>query len=155
MLVDEAILRQWLVNSGRRIAVDAIAYLLCALHVRAQLIGLESGDRFNLPLLTQEDLADAVGLTTVHVNHMIQEMRKQGLMELDREQLFIPHVMDLRRSCDFEDDDYFHLRMSDEYSVDRPRRSAVSRDRLEQVAGRADTDLAPVMKRSSPRKGRA
>lgn len=72
-------------NSGRRIAVDAIAYLLCALHVRAQLIGLESGDRFNLPLLTQEDLADAVGLTTVHVNHMIQEMRKQGLMELDRE----------------------------------------------------------------------
>ena len=126
-LVDEAVLRQWLVNSGRRVAVEAIAHLLCELHLRAQLVGLESRDRFNLPL-TQEDLADATGLTTVHVNRMLQELRKQGLIEMDRGQLFIPHVAALRRACNFEDD-YFHLKMSDEYPTDRPRHSRLAGER--------------------------
>lgn len=60
-LVDEAILRQWLVNVGRKEAYAAIAHLLCELHQRLQIVGLVEGDSFELPL-TQQDLADATGI---------------------------------------------------------------------------------------------
>jgi len=116
-LVDEAILRQWLVNSGRRNAFEAVAHLLCELHFRSQLIGLGSA-RLALPL-TQEDLADASGLTAVHVNRMLQRMRKEGLIEMANGQLFVPDVRALRQSCGF-DPNYFHLRLSDDYPSDRP-----------------------------------
>lgn len=115
-LVDEAILRQWLVNSGRRNAFEAVAHLLCELHFRLRLIGIGS-DRLALPL-TQEDLADASGLTPVHVNRMLQRMRKEGLIEMANGQLFVPDIGALRQSCGFEPD-YFHLKISNDYPSDR------------------------------------
>ncbi|WP_323156736.1 helix-turn-helix domain-containing protein [Sphingobium yanoikuyae] len=84
---------------------------------RRRTIGLGSA-RLALPL-TQEDLADASGLTAVHVNRMLQRMRKEGLIEMANGQLFVPDVRALRQSCGF-DPNYFHLRLSDDYPSDRP-----------------------------------
>jgi CRP-like cAMP-binding protein len=78
-LVDEAVLRAWIVNVGRRDAFEAIGHLMCELYVRMRNIGLTAGHSFEFPL-TQEELADALGLTPVHVNRVLQRMRADGLI---------------------------------------------------------------------------
>jgi CRP-like cAMP-binding protein len=107
-LVDEAILRQWLVNGGRRNALEAVAHLLSELHLRMKLVGLAEDDKLELPV-TQEELADATGLTPVHINRTLQRLRKEGLIELSGGTLFVPDVQALRRACDF-DSAYLHPR---------------------------------------------
>lgn len=109
-LVDEAVLRQWLVNAGRRTAFEAVAHLLCELHLRLKLVGLADGDRLDLPV-TQDELADATGMTPVHINRTLQRLRKDGLIELRSGTLYLPDVLALRRACDF-DSTYLHLRSS-------------------------------------------
>lgn len=64
-LIDEAVLRSWIVNIGRRDAAERVAHLFCELHARLKLVGLVEEDQFDLPL-TQDVLADATGLTPVH-----------------------------------------------------------------------------------------
>ena len=61
-LVDEAVLRAWIVTIGRRDAHEGVAHLLCELHARMRNVGLVEEGAFSLPL-TQEELADALGLT--------------------------------------------------------------------------------------------
>ena len=107
-LVDEAVLRQWLVNAGRRNAFEAVGHLLCELHLRMKIVGLAEGDILDLPI-TQEELADATGMTPVHINRTLQRLRKDGLIELGSGTLYVPDVQALRRSCDF-DSAYLHLR---------------------------------------------
>src|SRR5438309_241907 len=80
-LVDEAVLRAWLVNVGRRDAGEAIGHLMCELYLRMRNIGLTTDHSYELPL-TQEEIADALGLTPVHVNRVLQRMRKEGLISL-------------------------------------------------------------------------
>lgn len=109
-LVDEAVLRQWLVNGGRRNAFQAVGHLLCELHLRMKLVGLAEGDMLDLPI-TQEELADATGMTPVHINRTLQRLRGDGLIELGSGTLYVPDVRALRRSCDF-DSAYLHLRAS-------------------------------------------
>lgn len=70
-LVDEAILREWLVGIGRRDAAQRIAHLFCELHLRLRAVGLADGNRFELPI-TQEELGDTTGLTLVHVNRTLR-----------------------------------------------------------------------------------
>ncbi|HEX9932375.1 MAG TPA: Crp/Fnr family transcriptional regulator [Allosphingosinicella sp.] len=82
-LVDEAVLRAWIVNVGRRDAFEAVGHLMCELYVRMDNIGLVTGDGFEMPL-TQEEIADALGLTPVHVNRVLQRMRSEGLISLKR-----------------------------------------------------------------------
>lgn len=106
-LVDEAVLRQWVINSRRR-ALAAIPHLLCELHVRMKSVGLVSDDRLELPL-TQETLADATGMTSVHVNRTIQTLRKAGLIEIGQGTLTIPDVPALAEAGGF-DDSYLHRR---------------------------------------------
>jgi CRP-like cAMP-binding protein len=106
-LIDEAILRQWLVNSGRRDAYQAIAHLMCELHLRMRIVGLASNDRLELPL-TQEIIADAIGATSVHVNRMLQRLRADGLIVIGNGELRIPDVQKLRRTSGF-DPSYLHL----------------------------------------------
>lgn len=77
-LVDEGVLREWLVNIGQRSAFDRLAHLFSELYLRLQLVGLADGDSFDMPL-TQEELGDTMGLTSVHVNRMLQKMRDEGL----------------------------------------------------------------------------
>jgi CRP-like cAMP-binding protein len=106
-LVDEAVLRAWIVNVGRRDAFEAIGHLMCELYVRMRNVGLTTEHRFDLPL-TQEDLADALGLTPVHVNRVLQSMRADGLISLRRSAL---EILDYRRLEDAAgfNPNYLHL----------------------------------------------
>ena len=107
-LVDEAVLRSWIINNGRRDAYSRVAHLLCELHVRMTMIGLVEGNRFDLPL-TQEELSDAVGLTAVHTNRVLQRLRKGNLIASGSRTLTVLDVDALRRAAGF-DPSYLHIK---------------------------------------------
>jgi len=109
-LVDEAVLRAWISNIGRRAAYERRGHLVCELQVRLENIGLVDGDQFQLPL-TQEDFADALGLTPVHINRMLRRLRGEGLISSSKPWLTIPDVPRLRRACGF-DARYLHREMA-------------------------------------------
>lgn len=107
-LVDEAVLRQWIVNVGRRDAYQRVAHILCEMHARMKMVGLTEDDRLALPL-TQNDLADATGLTTVHINRTLQRLRGEGLIEIGSGMLNILKVSELQRAGGFNPK-YLHLK---------------------------------------------
>ncbi len=78
-LVDEAILREWLVNLGHRPADKRVAHLICEMMLRSKSVGLTSDDSFDLPL-TQEELGDSMGITSVHMNRTLQFLRSEGFI---------------------------------------------------------------------------
>lgn len=106
-LVDEAVLRQWLVSVGRRDAKATLAHLLCELHVRLQLVGLAEDGDLQLPL-TQTELADATGLTAVHVNRTLRALRQDGLIA-EGPSIRLRDIAGLREAGDFNPQ-YLHLR---------------------------------------------
>jgi CRP-like cAMP-binding protein len=106
-LVDEATLREWLVNVGCRSAIERIAHLFCELLVRLQVVGFASEDSYEFPV-TQLDLADTVGLSNVHVNRSLQELRRQGVIELKGRTLKILDRQRLRSIAEFNAK-YLHL----------------------------------------------
>ncbi|MCJ2044374.1 Crp/Fnr family transcriptional regulator [Methylobacterium sp. J-078] len=106
-LVDEATLREWLVNVGCRSAIERIAHLLCELLVRLQIVGFASEDSYEFPV-TQLDLADTVGLSNVHVNRSLQELRRQGVIELRGRTLKILDHHRLKSIAEFNAK-YLHL----------------------------------------------
>ena len=79
-LIDAAIHRQWLTTMGRSSAVAQMAHLLCELHVRLSAVGLTNGMSFHFPI-TQEELGDALGLSTVHVNRVLTELKSGRLVQ--------------------------------------------------------------------------
>lgn len=78
-LVDEAILREWLVTVDHRPADKRVAHFICEMLVRCKAVGLTDDDSFDMPI-TQEELGDTMGLSTVHINHTLQELRGRGLI---------------------------------------------------------------------------
>lgn len=106
-LVDEAVLRHWLVNIGQRDAYDRIAHLFCELWARMHQVGLTTGGAFDLPL-TQEQLGDTMGLTAVHTNRVLQRMRAEGLISMQSKRLTI-HDMDAMRRIAGFNANYLHL----------------------------------------------
>ena len=106
-LVTTAIQREWTVNLGQRSAYERLGHLLVELYLRLKTVGRASDGRCDFPL-TQNDLADATGLTAVHVNRTLQELRRDGLIELERKQL---HILDLERLKDVSmfNGNYLHL----------------------------------------------
>ena len=106
-LVDEATLREWLVNVGRRSAVERLAHLFCELLLRMRAVGLSMENSYGLPL-TQADLADTTGLSTVHVNRSLAVLRRQGLIELQGGRLRLLDVPRLRALAEFKAN-YLHL----------------------------------------------
>lgn len=107
-LVDEGTLREWLVNMGQRGADRQMAHLICELLVRLQAVGRASEDSFEFPI-TQQDLADTLGVTSVHVNRVLQELRAAGLVEWKSKRLHIPDVRRLKVFAEF-DPKYLHLK---------------------------------------------
>ena len=85
-LVDAAIFREWVMNVGQRDAYSRMAHVFCELIVRLRAVGLVEDDACNLPI-TQAEFADAIGVSTVHVNRVLQEMRAHGLIELTGDRL--------------------------------------------------------------------
>jgi CRP-like cAMP-binding protein len=79
-LIDASIFREWVLNVGRRDAKSRIAHMLCEFVVRCEAIGLFRGRAFELPM-TQEQIADATGLTPVHVNRMLKALTDDGVLE--------------------------------------------------------------------------
>jgi CRP-like cAMP-binding protein len=105
-LAASAIQLEWLANSGRP-AYEATAHLLCELFARAQAAGLASGNCCEFPV-TQFDLACALGLTSVHVNRTLQQLRRDGLIELRGRKLCLLDSKGLREAAQF-DRTYLHL----------------------------------------------
>jgi CRP-like cAMP-binding protein len=101
VLQDVAVLREWLVNVGRRNAYERMAHLLWELYVRHALVGKVADHGFRLPL-TQSDLADALGLSTVYVNKTITRLRASGIIETDRRQIRILQPDELRAIAGFD-----------------------------------------------------
>ena len=101
-LVDASIFREWVVNLGRRDARTRIAHLLCEFAARLQTSGVTDGSAHDFPV-TQEQIADATGLTAVHTNRTLQALRREGLISLGSSKLTILDWDGLRDVGDFSE----------------------------------------------------
>ncbi len=108
-LVDEGIMRAWIVSMGRRSSIERVAHLACELYVRMSNIGLDTEGKFSLPL-SQIVLADALGMTPVHINRVLRQLREAGAMALGRGQLEILDPLKLVHMAGF-DENYLHRRL--------------------------------------------
>ena len=108
-LVERDTLRVWIVSVGRRNALQRVAHLMCELYVRARNIGLTDGDSCGLPL-TQTVIGDALGLTPIHVNRVLRQLRINGVMTLIGGNLAIADIDALVAIAGF-DDGYLHRRL--------------------------------------------
>lgn len=106
-LIDAAIFREWVVNVGRRDSLSRVAHLLCELALRLDEAGLASRERYELPM-TQEQLADATGLTPVHVNRVLKELGRLALIDRKKRAVTIADWEGLRDVGDFSPR-YLHL----------------------------------------------
>ena len=106
-LAARAIQREWAINLGRRDALERVAHIICELFERLQVVGMVEGNSFAFPV-TQMDLADATGLSTVHINRTLQELRAAGLITLRDRSLTIIDPQALRNTAMFNSN-YLHL----------------------------------------------
>lgn len=107
-LVTAAVQREWTTDIGQRTAFERIAHLLLELFYRLETVGLADARSCELPL-TQAEIAEAMGMTPVHANRMLQELRGRGLIELSNRRLFIRDRAGLEHAANF-DPNYLHLR---------------------------------------------
>lgn len=105
--LDAAIHREWEVSLGRRTAIARMANLFCELHVRLGIVGLTEGSSFRLDL-TQQQLSECLGLTPVHVNRVLRELREQRAVEFRSGRVMIHDLPLLRRIAEF-DPSYLYL----------------------------------------------
>jgi CRP-like cAMP-binding protein len=106
-LVDAAIFREWVMNVGRRETYNRMAHVLCELQVRLRAVGLAQDHSCDLPI-TQGEFADAIGVTNVHVNRVLQQLRADGLIALSGDRLNILDWEKLKQVGEF-DPTYLHL----------------------------------------------
>ena len=107
-LVSKSIHREWIVNVGQRSARQRIAHLFCEMYLRLESVGLTEGFSCDFPL-TQNEIAETTGLTSVHVNRSVQELRREGLIEFERRRLTIPDMLALQGAGLFNPD-YLHIK---------------------------------------------
>lgn len=106
-LVDASIFREWILNIARRDAQTRLAHLICEIGVRLESLGIGDRSSYELPM-TQEQLADATGLTSVHVNRSLMELEARGLIARTVRYVAVADWPNLRRAGDFNDA-YLHL----------------------------------------------
>lgn len=99
-LVAAAIHRAWMTSIGRRDARQRLAHLFCELYLRLKAVGLVEGATISMPI-RQPDLADALGLTSVHVNRTLKAMRTEGLVNLHMRKLTIQNWTGLSAAAEF------------------------------------------------------
>ena len=100
-LIDASIFREWVLNVGRRDAKSRVAHMLCEFALRREAAGLGSPERFELPM-SQEQIADATGLTPVHVNRMLSALSADGIIARDKRHVDILDWKRMRRVADFD-----------------------------------------------------
>ena len=120
-LVTAAIQREWIVNLGQRHALERTAHLLCEVFLRLRVAGRASGTSCEFPV-TQAELADATGLSAVHVNRTLQELRSMRLITLAGRTLTI-HDMDALMQAALFNPNYLHLERGGLTRADPPERS--------------------------------
>jgi len=106
-LVCAAVQREWTVSLGQRDATERLSHLLCEIFLRLRGVGLVEGDACELPV-KQAELADALGLSTVHVNRTLQELRAAGLIGLKGKILTVPSLPALMATAGFSPH-YLHM----------------------------------------------
>jgi len=109
-LVDGSIHREWIANVGRRDARTRVAHLLCEFSLRLKVAGLGEQTNYELPM-TQEQLADATGLTSVHVNRTIKALEADGLI-VRRSPRFV-EIGDWRKLAEAGDFNSAYLHLND------------------------------------------
>jgi CRP-like cAMP-binding protein len=112
-LVNAAVQREWTVNLGQRSATERVAHLICELFLRLRSVGLTQEHVCEWPI-TQAELADTTGMTAVHVNRTLQELRSLGLIELKDRHLSIPKFGSLMELAMFNPN-YLHLQHEGAY----------------------------------------
>jgi CRP-like cAMP-binding protein len=105
--LDAAIQREWTLSLGRRTAIARMAQLFCELRRRLEVIGLSQGNSYDFPL-TQVEIGESLGLTAVHVNRTLQELRRKGVLELQHRRVTILDVEALEGIAEF-DSRYLYL----------------------------------------------
>lgn len=106
-LIDAAIFREWIVNVGRRDSLSRISHLLCEIALRLEEAGLAKDHRYEMPM-TQEQIADCAGLTPVHVNRVLKELGRLGLIEREKRSFVIVDWDRLQEIGDFNTR-YLHM----------------------------------------------
>ena len=117
LLVEASIFREWTLNVGRREAPVRLAHLLCELAIRLEAQGLVATYGYEIPM-TQEQRADALGLTPVHVNRTLKALESQGLISRDKRRVSFPDWERMREMADFNQR-YLHLEPQESGSVFR------------------------------------
>ena len=105
-LIDAAMFREWIVNVGQRPAPSRLAHVVAELHERLKSIKQIDGNTFEMPL-TQEQIGEALGITAVHANRVIRQLRQEGILELSRGRITILNQQALLDLADF-DGRYLH-----------------------------------------------
>jgi CRP-like cAMP-binding protein len=120
-LVDGSVFREWVMSMGKRSGLERIAHMLCELIARLRAVGLSHDGRFSFPG-SQVDIADAAGMTPIHANRMIQQLRAKKLVVWNGDRIEVPDFDALRQAALFEDS-YLHLRNDPQPAV-RPLASS-------------------------------
>lgn len=107
ILIEASITREWLLNIGRRSARQRLAHLLCEFAMRMDAQGLTVDDSYELPM-TQEQLGDALGLTSVHVNRTLKALEGEGVLTRAGRRIAFTGWQEVRRIADFSAI-YLHL----------------------------------------------
>lgn len=110
-LVYASVFREWVTNIGQRDALSRAAHLICEFVVRMRAMGLAEDHSCQMPM-TQQDLADAMGISIVHVNRVLQELRRLGLIKLGGGNLIVLNWERLKEAGDF-DPSYLHLQRAE------------------------------------------
>lgn len=105
--LDAAIHREWEVSLGKRSAAERTAALICEMHVRLGLVGLADPDGYRFPL-TQNEMAECLGITPIHLNRTLKELREAELVELKNRYVSLLDLERLRATADF-DESYLYL----------------------------------------------
>ena len=105
-LIDAAMFREWIVNVGQRPAPSRLAHVVAELHERLKSIKQIDGNTFEMPL-TQEQIGEALGITAVHANRVIRQLRQEGILEFSRGRVTILNQQALLDLADF-DGRYLH-----------------------------------------------
>ena len=121
-MTDCAVLREWITNHGRRDAHERMAHLCYEMLIRYRIVGGTTNNTFPFPI-TQEDLADATGMSPVHANRTLQELRSEGLIELKNKVLTVLDPLRLKKVAKYETN-YLHLTRTEERDKDVSGRAA-------------------------------
>src|SRR5690606_36828000 len=105
--IDAAIFREWVLNVGRRDAVARLAHAICEIYVRLDKVGLTAGSVCQIPL-TQAELADTTGMSVVHLNRSMMELRERNLLRWKGKSVEVLDWSGLAEAAGF-DDRYLHI----------------------------------------------